>query len=231
VILLAAALACVTSLNAQVTAILNRHPARSPEIAIQNHSAVALTAFAIGMPSVDPDAAPFLFYLDSATDVNSALPLPPNQEYAIPLTTGLRRGQPVDLFQPPIAIAGIFAGGATTGDPALLSRLLSRRGSMLQAVELTREILSDAGSRNVPRRQLIEQFRQLDVSLDHWYLPPEQQVGRALYQSIAAKLLNLPQVRFGAPFPPSAFVEQELAWLNRRRTLLMESKPGLRSAR
>ena len=71
---------------------------------------------------------------------------------------------------------------------------------------------------NVSRGQLIGQFNMLADSVNHRYLQPEQEVGRALYQSIAERLLHLPQVQVGSPFPPASFVEQEAAMLNRQPT-------------
>jgi hypothetical protein len=221
------------SLSAQITAVLNRFPNRSPEIRIRNNSTTSLAAFAISMAPVPQGAAisaPLLVYVDTAVD-QTAMPLLPNQEYAVPVPSRSRPGQPrEDLFEPPILTAGVFADGTTTGDATVLARLILRRCNMLQAVELAREILSDAGSTNVPRRQLIEQFRKMADSLNHWYLPPEQQVGRTLYQSIVRKLMNLPELQVGSPFPPTTFVEQETAMLNRQRTTLLESQPSLADA-
>ncbi|MDR3703598.1 MAG: hypothetical protein P4L56_28370 [Candidatus Sulfopaludibacter sp.] len=235
---LASVLACAFSMNAQITATLKRFPARSSEVAIRNNSTVNLTAFAIRMDPVAQgaaDRAPFVFCTDTAVDTDrlgvwGPLPLPPNQEYAVPVTGSLRAGHPVDLFEPPIVTAAIFADGTTAGDAALLARLMLRRSNMLQAVELVRGILSDAVRRNVPRGQFIAQFQMMADSLDHWYLPPEQQVGRTLYQSITEKLINMSQLQAGAPFPPARFVEQEIAELNRRRSTLLESRPRLMDA-
>jgi hypothetical protein len=169
-------------------------------------------------------------YVDTAID-QTAMPLAPNQEYAVPVPSRFRPGQPrEDLFEPPIVTAGIFADGATTGDPALLSRLILRRCNMLQAVEAALEMLSDAGRHNVPRSQLIEQFRNMADSLNHWYLPQEQRVGRSLYQSIIEKLMNLPEAPLGSPFPPTAFVEAETARLHRQRVALLDSRPSLADA-
>ena len=226
-------LGCAFSLNAQIAATLNRFPARSSEIRIRNNSAVSLAAFAIGMAPVAQDApnsAPLLVYVDTAVD-ETAMPLLPNQEYTIPVPSRFRPGQPrEDLFEPPIVTAAIFADGATTGDAALLRRLILRRCNMLQAVEAALNMLSDAGRHNVPRGQLVEQFQKMADSVNHWYLLPEQQVGRSLYQLMIGKLMNLPEGPLGSPFPPTAFVEEESAMLNRQRVALRDSQPSLADA-
>jgi len=64
---------------------------------------------------------------------------------------------------------------------------------MLLAVETALETLSDAGTRNVPRHQLAEQFRKIADSVWRWYVPPEQQAGRDLYRSMIEKLRNVPE--------------------------------------
>jgi len=233
VISVASILACAFSLSAQITATLNRLPIGSPEIRIRNNSAVSLAAFAIRMDPVvrsDADNAPLMVYMDTAVDT-MATPLLPNQERTVPVPIRFRPEGPVeDLFEQPIVTAGIFADGTTTGDAALLTRLLSRRSNMLAAVETAMDMLSDAGRHNVPRDHLIEQFKKMARSVSHWYLPPEQQAGRDLYQSIIGKLMNLPDEPVGSAFPPSAFVEQETAMLNRQRVTLSESQPSLADA-
>lgn len=178
-------------------------------------------------------SAPLVWYSDPLID-SSAEPLPRSEERellkAYVARGGVRGRCDFGGLEEPIVTAGILADGTTTGDALLLNRLILRRINMLQAVETTLEILSDAGRHNVPRDQLIEQFRKTACTLDRWYLPPEQQVGRGLYRSIIVKLKNLPEVRAGSPFPPGTFVEQESAMLRQQRVTLLESQPSLASA-
>jgi hypothetical protein len=134
------------------------------------------------------------------------------------------------VLEEPIVTAGILADGTTTGDLALLARLILRRSNMLLAVETALETLLDAGRRNVPRDQFIEQFMKMADSLRRSYLPPEQQVGRGPHQSIVGKLMNLPEGEAGSPFPLSTFVAQETAILNRQRVTLLDSQPSLADA-
>ena len=236
-----ASLALAFSLHAQMTAVLHRFPARSPEIEIRNDSAARLVAFGVRMSPAAPNAsnvAPFVAYVDTAIETDrlvshhlqTAMPLLPNEKYIVPVPTRRRPGQPgEDLFETPIVTAGIFAGGTTTGDPALLDRLLLRRRNMLQAVELAIATLTDADRHELARDRLIGQFKRMADSLDHWYLPQEQQVGRSLYQLIAGRLINL-DVPVGSRFPPAAFVVQEIGALNRQRVVLSESQPSLAGA-
>ena len=232
VISLASVFTCAFSLGAQITAALNRLPDRAPEIKIRNRSAASLVAFAVRMNPVvrsAPNNAPFMVYVDTAIDTTP--PVLPNQERTIPVPWRRRPGQLAeDLFEQPIITAGIFADGTTTGDADLLTRLINRRSNMLAAVETAMEMLVDAGRHNVARDQLIDQFKKMARSVSHSYLPPEQQVGRDLYQSIVGKLINLPDEPLGSPFPPSAFVVEETAMLNRQRVILSESQPSLADA-
>jgi hypothetical protein len=143
----------------------------------------------------------------------------------------VRAGRKIPIvFEQPVVAAGIFADGATAGDPVLLARLMLRRSNMLLAVQTTLETLSDAGGHNIPRDRLIEQFRKMAEFLNHWYIPPEEQVGRGLYLSTIDKLLRVPEGPPGSPFPPTNFVEQETAALRARRAALMESRPRLEDA-
>lgn len=238
VISVASVLACTLSLDAQIIATLNHLPNGSPEIRIRNNSAVSLAAFAISVKLANgAGAAPLKVYVDPAIDA-TARPLLPNQERAVmperTVATGkLTNGKMIygpPIFEEPIVTAGIFADGTTTGDAILLTRLLLRRSNMLAAVEMALETLSEVGRHNVPRGELIGEFKKMAGSVSHWYLPPEQQVGRGLYQSIVGKLINLPEEQVGSPFPPAPFVAQETAMLNQQRVTLLESQPSLADA-
>jgi hypothetical protein len=230
---LASVLACAFAMDAQITATLNRLPNGMPEIRIRNNLGFSAVAFAIRMNPVVRTAennSPFVEFFDTAIDAK-ATPLLPNQERTIPVLLRRRPGGRLeDLFEQAIITAGIFANGTTTGDAALLKRLINRRSNMLAAVETAMEMLIDAGGHNTPRDQLIEQFKKMARSVSHSYLPPEQQVGRDLYQSIIGKLINLPDQPLGSPFPPAAFVAEETAMLNRQRVTLSESQPSLADA-
>ncbi|MBI2688176.1 MAG: hypothetical protein HYX27_17875 [Acidobacteria bacterium] len=63
-------------------------------------------------------------------------------------------------FDAQVITAGIYAGGTTTGDPVLLKSLQTRRANMLLAVDTALETLIDASRRNVPRAQLVNQFKK-----------------------------------------------------------------------
>lgn len=224
-------LVCVSSLESQIVASLHRSAAGTPEILLHNGAAVSLTASAVAMnPSREAeDPTQFLVFFDGLIDKTA--PLGPDGQHTIPVLLRLPPGKRIeDLFEMPVIAAGIFANGSTAGDAVLLTRLLMRRCNMLLAVETALETLSDAGRRNVPRDQLIARFEKMADSVWRWYVPPEQQVGRNLYRSIIEKLRNIPEGPVGSPFPPSVFVAEEAAILNRQRVALLESQPGLATA-
>jgi hypothetical protein len=227
IISVASVLACAFSLSAQIKTTIHRLPDGSQEIRIRNHSATSLVAFVVYAKPVTPSGAashaPHVAYFDAIEPETS--PLLASEERVV-MTSGFGPAGR-DLFEEPVVTAGIFADGTTTGDGPLLTRLLMRRSNMLLAVETALDTLSDAGRRNVPRDRLIEQFKKMADSLRRSYIPPEQQVGSFLYQSIVGKLTNLPDGEVGSPFPPATFVAQETAMLNRQRYTLLDSQPSL----
>ena len=239
VIFCASVLAYGLSPDAQITTVLNRvspihrGDVRLPEIEVRNDCSVSLAAFAVSMapvPSGETSHGSFVMFFDMAVDQTVSAMLP-GQTYKVSVPNRAAPGKPPEeIFTPPIISAGVYVDGSTTGDAALLRRLILRRYNMLQAVELTSEILSDAGAHNVPRGQLIALFQNLADSVQHWYLPFEQPVGYGLYRSMVEKLMELPQVQLGEPFPPTSFVQREMAVLQRQRTTLLESQPALNVA-
>ena len=250
VIAIASVLVCACSLEAQITARVGSIPVVPPytvtelrgseRIVIQNNAKKTLTAFVLSVKHISPDtvpdrdslSGPLVTFSDPLIDIK-ATPLQSGGERVMTMLGVLSPGSfqsGTRLLENSILTAGIFEDGTTSGDPILLGRLLIRRSNMLQAVETAVALLSNAGGHNVPRRQLLEEFQTLADSLNHWYLPPEQEVGRDLYQSIVGKLLNLPEPKFGSPFPPTDFVAQETASLNRQRVRLLASEPSLQEA-
>lgn len=235
------ALAFAFASNAQITAFLKALPDGSNEVRVRNDGPVVVSAFAAqasGGNLVEFESSRgrsreilSIVYVDSLLD-NVPKPLLPKEERVVKDGGGLLwEGQRVIVtYELPIRTAGILADGRTFGDGELLRRLVLRRCNMLQAVETTLDILSDAGRRNVSKDVLVNQFRKMADSLNRWYVPPEQQVGHDLYQSIMGKLLNLPDEPLGSPFPPDAFVTEETAVLNRLRVTLRDSQPSLAEA-
>jgi hypothetical protein len=220
VISVASVLACAFSLDAQITTTLSRNLDGFEEIRIRNNSATSLVAFVVqAARSATASNATDVVFSDAIEPETS--PLLASEERVVTVRAWPGR------HEEPMITAGIFADGATTGDPVLLARLITRRSNMLLAVETALETLSEAGRRNVPRDQLIEQFNKMADSLNRWYLPPEQQVGHGLYQLITGKLKNLPEQQAASPFPPAAFVAEETALLRQRRVSLLESRPSL----
>jgi hypothetical protein len=64
-------------------------------------------------------------------------------------------------------------------------------------------------------------------SVSRRYLLQEQKIGLGIYQPIIRRLIDLPQLKDGSPFPPADFGEQETAILRQRRLALLESLPSL----
>jgi hypothetical protein len=238
----ASILACAFSLHAQIDTTLSRSSDGSTDIKIRNNSAVSLVAYAIRVNRVASAAVtrgPLVEYYDPAIDPEIK-PLAPNETrtlFHIVLICApegrrleIKNEQDKQEFlcelDEPVT-AGILADGSTTGDAALLARLLLRRSNMLLAVETTLEMLSNAGRSNVTRDYLIAQFKKMADSVRRWYLPPEQRIGLGLYQSIIGKLINLPDGPVGSPFPPADFVASETATLRQRRIALLDSQPSL----
>jgi len=226
------------SMDAQIVTTLNRLPNGSSQITIRNNGAMPLTAFAVSVDVVGErlelgpaSLAPLDTYYDPATDFITQ-PLPPNRDRALgpakvfcKASSGLTPWAPCELKQP--IAAGIYADGTTTGDRALLAKLFTRRSSMLLAVETALDMLNDAGQRNIPRAEWIEQFQKMADLARRWYVPREQQIAGNVYQSIVEKMVNLPE---DARLVPASFVTQEAARLRRQRLRLMESQPSLAEA-
>jgi hypothetical protein len=234
-------LACAFSLYAQITTTLNHLPDGSDEVRIQNKSQVDLVAFVVTVQQAPwrgrIDHAPLVAYSDPLIDL-AVRPLLANEERVVFRMGGIpldSTGKPLlpnragtsHVLEEPISAAGVFSDGTTTGDAALLTRLIFRRSNMLFAVETALETLSNAGRRNQPKDQLVGQFRKMADSLDRGYLPPEQRIGRNLYISIAEKLSALPDPQLGSPFPPTTFIDHETAPLRQQRVALLESQPSL----
>jgi hypothetical protein len=202
------------------------------DVKIRNDSKISLVAYVVSVKrvpqTVNSGSAPFVRYSDPLIEP-AAKPLLPGEERVV-MSMGMNPGLTnpgTRFFEEPVVTAGVFADDTTTGDAALLSGLVLRRSNMLLAVETTLETLSDAGRRNIPRDQLIGEFKKMADSLRRWYLPPEQQVGLGLYQAIIGKLMNLPDAPFGSAFPPATFVAAEAATLRQQRLILSESQPSL----
>ena len=227
---------CCVSLNAQITSSLVHAPYGADEVRIRNASQTALAAFAVAAKNDNGTADSggyIVIYSDTVIDVK-AQAMSPGEERLV-LSQGMVRPASAPVrphsrshgLAEPVVAAGIFADGTTTGDAALLTRLLLRRSNMLAAVENAIDTLTEAGNRNVPRAQLIDRFKKLSESLSRWYLSQDQQIGRGLYLSIVGKLVDLPEERLGLPFPPASFVREESATLIRQRAALMASQPNL----
>ncbi|MCU1338888.1 MAG: hypothetical protein JWO19_4469 [Bryobacterales bacterium] len=224
VISMAFVLACAFSLDAQITTTLN-----GGQVRIKNNSSTDLVAFVVAMKRVartsdiGPTTAnrPNIVYSDPLIETTET-PLLANQERIVqPLTPS------AFSIEQPILTAGVFADGSIVGDAGLLTRLMLRRSNMLISVETALEALSDAGRHNVPRDQLVAQFKKMADFVSRRYLLQEQKIGLGIYQPIIGKLIKLPEMKDGSPFPPAGFVEQETAVLRQRRIALLDSLPSL----
>ncbi len=222
------------SLNAQITSTLTHSTDGRDDIRIRNNSPISLVAFVVTAKkapgSHDASNEPTVLYWDPLIDLN-ATPLAPNEERLV-MSQMLedRFGKRHRLLDEPVVAAGILADGTTAGDAALITLLMVRRCNMLLAVEMALETIADAGKRNVPRKQLIDQFRKMADSVNRWYLPQEQMIGYRLYQSMIGKLTDLPEAELGVPFPPDSFVAQETTALSRQRLAPLKSQPSLAEA-
>jgi hypothetical protein len=226
---LASVLAC--SLNAQISSTLTHSPEGRDDVRIRNNSAISLVAFVV-MANKAPGShvasnEPMVLYFDPLIEPTAAPLLPNEERLVMSQMLGDRFGIRRRLLEEPIVTAGILSDGTTTGDAALITRLMLRRSNMLLAVEMALETITDAGKRNVPRKQLIDQFKKMSDSVNRWYLPQEQQIGHRFYQSMIGKLMDLPEAELGAAFPPDSFVAQETATLSRQRLALLKSQPSL----
>src|SRR5258708_27666903 len=198
VVAVASVLAWACSLGAQITAIPSED---STAIKIRNDASVSLSAFVIRAPRAGH--APLVVYVDSAIDPTVS-PLSPHEgrvmmEGQTLLPPGLPPAK-YAIYEQPIVTAGIFADGTTIGDAVLLDRLMLRRCNMLQAVGLALEMLFDAGRSNVPRGQLIEQFKKKADFVRRWDVSPDQRVRSDGYQSKVVKFVNFAEQEPGETF-------------------------------
>jgi hypothetical protein len=244
-------LACAaTPASAQITIATRGLDDAATEIKLKNASSQAVLAFALmARPIPTQDGPTFLSYQDPAID-DAATQIPPGEERTLPpvaiscapdvkrshteVTKDIERARTDKEYRRQLlcrldkpVVAAVFTDGSSTGDPVLLHGLKLRRGNMLLAIDTSTETLSRAGRRNVPREDLITEFKNLADGLNRWYLPEEQRIGVRIYQSIVAKLMKLPTPELGQPFPPTEFVEQETASLARQRLAIMQSAPSL----
>lgn len=238
VFLAASLIAGVFGADGQITASLSRLPDGLTEIKIRNDAAVELVAFGVMASARGRVERSVAAYYEPPM-----APLKPGEERTVKASVLCGGGPPQVIivfrgqngkdsmceFDQPI-VAGIFADGSTNGDALLLTRMMLRRSSTLLAVETTLDILSDAGRHNADRDQLVDRFQKMADSLNRWYLLPEQEAGRDIYQSMAGKLKNLPESPAGTAFPPSSFVERESAALREQRQILIEALPSALAA-
>lgn len=223
--------ACASCLESQIIASPAQSASGVAEVKVRNGGPVGVVALAVAMNPLESskDAGQFVAFFDSVFEKTE--PLEPDHERTIPVLLRLRpRIQIGEVFELPIITAAILADGSSAGDAVLLSRLMLRRCNRLLAVETAVDMLSEAGRRNIPRDQLVDQFRKMADLTWRWYVPPEQQIGRELFSSISDKLKQIPGQPVGAPFPPTTFVEEQMKVLNKEPVALLSSQPALATA-
>lgn len=218
---IACTLVCVCSLDAQISTNVERVPDGYQRISIRNNSKLDLVAFVVRAKPINrsPNApsGPSLLFVDALE--GDWDPLAAGEERAL--------SRFADAFEKPILAAGIFADGSTAGDKELLGLLMSYRGNRLAAIETALDTLAEAGQGNVPRDQLVAQFKRMADGARRWYVPEEQRSAAKVYESIVDRLVNLPEQELGAPFLPPAFVREEVAALSHARAALLDSEPSL----
>jgi len=220
-------LAWAGALPAQISTRVERLPRGLEQIQVRNDSKadlVALVERAKQLPrSPQEPSGPSLIFFDALEGDWDALA--PGEERTLkklPEPAGRR------VFEEPIMAAGIFSDGTTAGDPELLRLLMAYRGNRLAAIETALDTLTEAGRGNVPRDQLVAQFKKMADAARRWYVPEEQRGAASVYESIVSKLVNLPVDEPGTAFPPDGFVRDEAAILSRERATLLAARPSLR---
>jgi hypothetical protein len=226
IFVIAFCLACACSLSAQIGTRVERLRGGVQQILVRNDSKAELVAFVVRVKqlpwSPEEPSGPTLTFCDALEGNWDALA--PGEERPL---KKLFDAPGRHAFEPPVVAAGIFADGSTAGDKGLLALLMAYRSNRLGAIETTLDALTEAGRGNVPRDQLIGQFRKMADAARRWYVPEEQRSAAGVYEDIVAGLLNLPVDGPGAPFPPTAYVAKESARLTRERAMLLESQPSL----
>src|SRR6266576_5167719 len=134
----ASVLACTFSLEAQITTTLNHLPDGADEVRVRNNSPTSLVAYVVAGKRVTRSPAslgeaagrPFVEYSDPLIEP-TAKPLPASEERVIMRGKYMQKtsaeGVRIWSLEEPLVTAGIFADGSTSGDAALLSRLMLRR--------------------------------------------------------------------------------------------------------
>ncbi len=223
---IASFLALAGSLSAQISTRVERLREGAQEILVRNDSKVDLVAFVVRAKQLPWSPAepsgPSLTFCDALEGNWDALA--PGEERPL---KKLFDAPGRHAFEPPVVAAGIFGDGSTAGDKALLALLMAYRSNRLAAIETTLDALTEAGRGNVPRDQLIGQFKKMADAARRWYVPEEQRGAAGVYEAMVGGLMNLPVEGPGDPFPPTAFVTEQAARLTRARAALLEARPSL----